>query len=182
MEVTLWEFIWSLILGMGFGISLQKTQLTKYSTIVNVFRFKDLTVIKFMLTVLITAMPLIFFMRDAGMVSLANVNPTYFAGNFFGGMIFGVGMAAAGFCPGTVAGGIGQGSLDYLIPGGLGFMVGAYLFGDTYTTVFTKLSSIGNIGQVTIPTWLNVNHWLVIIFFVQMTLVLFYFLEKKAIK
>ncbi len=182
MEVTLWEFIWSLILGIGFGIALQKSQLTKYSTIINVFRFKDLTVIKFMLTALITAMPLIFLLKDFGWLSLSNVNPTYFLGNFLGGAIFGVGMASAGFCPGTVAGGIGQGSLDYLIPGGLGFLAGAYIFGKTYTTVFTKISSIGNIGQVTIPEWLHVNQWLFIIFFVQMTLVLFYFLEKKSIK
>lgn len=182
MEVTVWQFIWSLILGIGFGIALQKTQLTKYSTIANVFRFKDLTVIKFMLTVLITAMPLIFLLKGMGILNLSNVNPTYFAGNFLGGALFGIGMAAAGFCPGTVAGGIGQGSLDYLIPGGLGFLVGAYIFGQTYTSVFTKISSIGNLGSITIPEWLQVNQWLFIVFFVEMTLVLFYFLEKKGIE
>ena len=182
MELTLWEFIWSLVLGTAFGIALQKAQLTKYSKIVNVFRFKDLSVLKFMMTTLITAMPLIFIFKGMGILSLSNVNPTYFLGNFVGGAIFGVGMASAGFCPGTVAGGIGQGSLDYLIPGGLGFLTGAYIFGQTYTSIFTKISSIGNIGSITIPEWLNLNQWLFIIFFVQMTLVLFYFLEKKGIE
>lgn len=81
-----------------------------------------------------------------------------------------------------MAGGAGQGSLDYLIPGLLGFVGGAYLFGATYTKFFTKISKIGNLGSVTIPEVLHVNQWLFIIFFVEMTLVLFYFLEKKGIK
>lgn len=97
MEVTLWEFICSIILGIGFGISLQKSGLTKYGTIVNVFRFKDLAVIKFMLAALITAMPLIFILKGMGLISLTNINPTYIAGNLLGGLIFGIGMALSGY-------------------------------------------------------------------------------------
>jgi len=81
-----------------------------------------------------------------------------------------------------MAGGAGQGSLDYLIPGALGFITGAYIFGKTYTSFFTKISQIGNFGSITIPELFHVNTWLFIIFFVEMTLVLFYFLEKKGIK
>jgi uncharacterized protein len=97
MEVTFWEFFFSIILGIGFGIALQKAGLTKYGTIVNVFRFKDLAVIKFMLTALITAMPLIFLLKAAGIISLTNINPTYIAGNLLGGLVFGAGMALSGF-------------------------------------------------------------------------------------
>jgi len=97
MEVTLWEFIWSLLLGIGFGIALQKSGLTKYGTIVNVFRFKDLTVLKFMLAALITAMPLIYLLKDLGWITLTNINPTYIAGNLLGGAVFGVGMALSGY-------------------------------------------------------------------------------------
>lgn len=182
MEVTFWEFIWSLFLGILFGVSLQKAGLTKYSKIVNVFRFKDLAVLKFMLSALITAMPIIYLLKDMGLITLTNINPTYIAGNLLGGAIFGVGMALAGFCPGTTAGGAGQGSLDYLIPGSLGFITGAYMFGSTYTSFFTKISKIGNLGAVTITDVFHINHWLFIIFFVEITLVLFYYLEKKGIK
>ena len=97
MEVTLWEFIFSLLLGIGFGISLQKSGLTKYSTVVNVFRFRDLTVLKFMLATLITAMPLIYILKGLGLLELTNINPTYIAGNVVGGLIFGVGMAMSGY-------------------------------------------------------------------------------------
>jgi len=72
--------------------------------------------------------------------------------------------------------------LDYLIPGFLGFAAGAFLFGKTYTAVFTKISQIANFGSISIPELFHVNQWLFIIFFVEMTLVLFYFLEKKGVK
>lgn len=97
MEVTVWEFIFSLLLGVGFGIALQKAGLTKYSTVVNVFRFRDLTVLKFMLATLITAMPLIYILKGLGLLELTNINPTYIAGNVVGGLIFGVGMAMSGY-------------------------------------------------------------------------------------
>jgi len=71
--------------------------LTKYGTIVNVFRFKDLAVIKFMLAALITAMPLIFILKGMGLISLTNINPTYIAGNLLGGLIFGIGTALSGY-------------------------------------------------------------------------------------
>ena len=80
-----------------------------------------------------------------------------------------------------MAGGAGQGSIDYLIPGLLGFLTGAFIFGKTYT-FFTKISQIGNLGSITMPELFHVNQWLFIIFFVEMTLVLFYFFEKKGIK
>ncbi len=182
MEVTFWEFIWSLLLGVLFGIALHKSGMTKYSTIINVFRFRDLAVLKFMLATLITAMPIIYILQALGLLTLTNINPTYIAGNLVGGLIFGVGMAVSGYCPGTMSGGTGQGSIDYLVPGLLGFMVGAYLFAKTYTSVFTKISQVGNLGPVTMPDLFHVNTALFIIAFIEITLVLFYFFEKKGIK
>jgi len=81
-----------------------------------------------------------------------------------------------------MAGGAGQGSIDYIVPGLLGFIAGAYFFGETYTSIFTKISRIGNLGSITIPELFHINTWLFIILFVEITLVLFYFLEKKGIK
>ena len=86
-----------IILGIFFGLFLQKTQLSKYSTIVNVFRFKDLTVIKFMMSALATAMVGVFLLRDLGWITMSTLTPTYIIGNLVGGLIFGVGMAWGGF-------------------------------------------------------------------------------------
>lgn len=91
------DLIWALIVGFGFGFSLHKAGLTKYHKIVNVFRFTDMAVLKFMMTALAVAMVGTFGLRDLGMLSLPGIPPTYVVGNLLGGLIFGVGMAGAGF-------------------------------------------------------------------------------------
>lgn len=87
----------ALFLGVFFGFSLNKAGLTKYHKIVNVFRFKDFAVLKFMLTALVVAMSGLYFLLWLGFVSFPAIPATYVAGNLVGGLIFGVGMALTGF-------------------------------------------------------------------------------------
>ncbi|EGW37517.1 hypothetical protein DOT_4640 [Desulfosporosinus sp. OT] len=65
--------------------------------------------------------------------------------------------------------GCGQGNLDYLIPGLLGFLTGGILFGATYQSFFLKISTIGDYGQKTLAELWHVNHWLFIGLFVLCT-------------
>ncbi len=87
----------SLLFGFCFGFLLDKVRLTKYDTIVNQFRFKDFTVLKYMLTALLVAMPIVYLMQGLGLYSIVNIPNTYVIGNLLGGAIFGVGMAVGGF-------------------------------------------------------------------------------------
>lgn len=86
-----------LVLGGLFGFSLNKAGLTKYHKIVNVFRFTDMAVLKFMMTALAVGMSGMFVLRGFGLVTFPNVPATYVVGNLVGGLIFGVGMALTGF-------------------------------------------------------------------------------------
>ncbi len=70
--------------------------------------------------------------------------------------------------------------MDYLIPGFLGFVVGAIIFGLTYNSVFPVISSIANLGNAYMPNLFNVNHWLLIAFFALFSAFLFYILAKKG--
>ncbi len=90
------SYIPALIVGMAFGWLLQKAGLTRYSKIVNVFRFTDLAVLKFMLTALIVAMAGLFGLDRLGLITLPTPPQTYVVGNLLGGLIFGVGMAGVG--------------------------------------------------------------------------------------
>jgi uncharacterized membrane protein YedE/YeeE len=90
------EIIVALVLGIGFGFALNKAGLTKYHKIVNVFRFTDLAVLKFMMTALIVAMAGLFSLNALGLVNLPVPPQTYVVGNLLGGLIFGVGMAGVG--------------------------------------------------------------------------------------
>ncbi|BAS27199.1 YeeE/YedE thiosulfate transporter family protein [Limnochorda pilosa] len=170
----------ALLFGFAFGFLLQRAGLSRYKNIVNVFLLKDMTVLKFMMSAMATGMVGIFLFRDLGLLEL-QVNETYVVGNLLGGAIFGIGMALAGFCPGTVVAGAGQGSLDYLLPGMLGFLGGAVLFGATYTQVFRPVHAMANLGGPTLASLWNVQPWLVILLFVQASVGLFLFLEAKKL-
>jgi len=91
------NMILALFLGVFFGFSLNKAGLTRYNKIVNVFRFTDMAVLKFMLTALVVSMSGLYVLRGLGLITFPNVPGTYIAGNLIGGMIFGVGMALTGY-------------------------------------------------------------------------------------
>ncbi len=91
------NYIIALILGVFFGFSLNKAGLTRYNKIVNVFRFTDMAVLKFMMTALVVSMAGLYILRGLGAITFPNVPATYIAGNLIGGLIFGVGMALTGY-------------------------------------------------------------------------------------
>ena len=91
------NFIIALVLGVFFGLTLQKAGLTKYNKIVNVFRLTDFTVLKFMMTALIVSMTGLYSLKWMGVITFPNVPATYIAGNVIGGLIFGFGMAISGY-------------------------------------------------------------------------------------
>ena len=91
------DFIVAIVLGVGFGFSLNKAGLTKYHRIANQFRFKDMMVMKFIMTALAVAMIGLFVLRGLGLITFPTVPSTYVVGNLLGGLIFGIGMALVGY-------------------------------------------------------------------------------------
>ncbi len=91
------NYVMALIIGAAFGLLLNKAGLTKYRKIVGVFRFTDLTVLKFMMSALVVAMGGLYALRGLGLITFPNVPATYLVGNVGGGLLFGVGMALTGY-------------------------------------------------------------------------------------
>ena len=176
------EYVVALVLGVAFGFALNKAGLTKYHKIVNQFRLNDMAVLKFMMTALVVTMLGLYPLRALGLITFPTVPATYIVGNLLGGLIFGVGMSLAGFCPGTAAAGAGEGKLDYLIPGALGFLTGAILYGLTYQQVFPPIAKIANYGSVVIPDMWNLNPYLAVFVFALMALVLFYLIDRMGMQ
>jgi uncharacterized membrane protein YedE/YeeE len=176
------NYVLPLILGVFFGFSLNKAGLTKYHKIVNVFRFTDMAVLQFMMTALVVSMSGLYLLRAFGLVTFPNVPATYIVGNLVGGLIFGVGMALSGYCPGTCAAGAGEGKLDYIVPGLLGFLTGAVIYGLTYQQVFPVISGIASYGNIIIPEAWNVNAFLFITLFTLISLLLFYLIDRAGLK
>ncbi len=84
-------------LGVLFGFSLNKAGLTKYHRIANQFRFKDMMVMKYIMTALVVAMIGLYALRGLGLVTFPAAPATYVVGNLLGGLIFGIGMSLVGY-------------------------------------------------------------------------------------
>jgi|WetSurMetagenome_2_1015567.scaffolds.fasta_scaffold184976_1 uncharacterized protein len=172
--------VFALLLGILFGFALNKAGLTRYSKIVNQFRLIDMTVLKFMMTALVVTMLGVYPLRAMGIIQFPAVPETYIIGNLIGGLIFGVGMALAGFCPGTAVAGAGEGKIDYLIPGLLGFLTGAVIFGLAYNSIMPALKA-SSLGGVVLPDLWHISPYLAIFVFALMALALFYLIDRMGL-
>lgn len=68
--------------------------------------------------------------------------------------------------------------MDYIVPGLLGFLTGAVIYGLTYERVFPQISALANIGNAIIPDLWNVSPFLFILMFSLMALLLFYLIDR----
>jgi hypothetical protein len=141
--------------GLVFGFLLQKGGVAKYEVLLGQFLLTDFTVIKVMMTAVIVGMAGVFGLHALGLVKL-HVKPTRHASNVVGGLLFGVGMALLGYCPGTGAAALGEGRLDAL--GGIaGLMVGSYVYAEASDRISATIHAIGNRGRIELPDLLHVR-------------------------
>jgi hypothetical protein len=156
------QLIIGLVMGILFGFLLQKGGATKYHVILSQLLLKDFTVVKIMLSAVITGMLGIHVLRSFKLVEL-HPKPGSFGASIIGGLIFGAGFATLGYCPGTIAGAVGQGSIDALIGGVVGIILGSGIFSSIYTRIHKTTLKIGDFGELTLPQLLKVNPWAVVI-------------------
>jgi uncharacterized membrane protein YedE/YeeE len=93
-----------------------------------------------------------------------------------GGLIFGVGFVASGYCPGTAVTGLASGRLDALVAMA-GIVAGSFLFAALYPELQGFYLS-SDMGVVTVQGLLGVSHWVVIVALIVMAGGMFYFLER----
>ena len=156
------QFTIALLCGIIFGFLLQKGGVTDYDVIIGQLLLKDFTVIKVMLSAVITGSLGIYALRTAGLVKL-HPKPGSIGSSAVGGLIFGFGFAILGYCPGTVSGAVGTGSLDALLGGAGGILIGSGLYASLYPRLRSGILQKGDFGAKTIPEILNVNPWFVVI-------------------
>jgi hypothetical protein len=166
------DVVKALLLGFLFGWSLHKAGLTHYARIVNVYRLRDLTVMRFMLTALVVGGLAIQAGVDLGFAASVPVPPTSMLANVVGGVVFGVGMATAGYCPGTIAAEAGEGRLDAWVAGLSGLVVGAIVFGLLQPILMPTLARVGSLGRVTVAGLAGASPWLVLLVFGQVVVLM----------
>ncbi len=149
------QLVLGFIFGIAFGFLLQKGGVAKYEVLIGALLLTDFTVMKIMLTAILVGMVGIFTMRALGMVKL-HVKPTRYAANVVGGLLFGVGFALLGYCPGTGAAALGQGNFD-AIAGVVGLLVGSHLYAELSHPLNATVLTWGNRGGVMLPDLLGIR-------------------------
>ena len=172
--------MWGLAFGIAFGFLLQKGGATKYDVIIGQLLLTDFTVLKIMLTAVLTGMIGIHAMKSLGWVELSPKSGS--AGtNIIGGLIFGAGFAVLGYCPGTIAGAIGNGALDALAGGLAGIVIGSGLFAALYPRLNQGILKKGDFGDLTFPRFFKVNDWVIVIPAATLVFFVLYGLERAGL-
>jgi hypothetical protein len=70
--------------------------------------------------------------------------------------------------------------MDYVVPGFLGFLTGAVIYGLTYQQIQPAISAIANYGNVSMPELWNVSPFLFILLFGLISLFLFYMIDRAG--
>lgn len=143
-----------LILGAAFGAALQLSGASSHTKITNALRLKDLTIIKLILTAIGVGLLGVHLLDAVGAANM-KVKDLYLPGLVVAGLIFGVGFAVSGYCPGTALAAAGEGKPDAWITV-LGGLFGALVFAFMFPALESFLRSFGQYGPVTIHGSLGV--------------------------
>lgn len=151
--------IFGLLTGIAFGAILQRVGASSFEMIVNMLRLKDLTVMKFFFLAIGVGSLGIYVTESFGTVHIG-IAPLYLIGITVGGLIFGVGWAVSGYCPGTSLVAMGEGKTDAVITV-FGGLVGALTLALTWDWIEPNLVEPLNYGPKSLPDVLGVKPLLV---------------------
>jgi hypothetical protein len=144
----------AVIFGILFGFILQRAGAMEYKNIVKTLRLIDLSVAKFMfLSVGISAAG-VFSLRTMGLVTLDMIKFNLL-GTLTGGLIFGVGFAIAGYCPGTCIGAWVEGKKDavFVILGGIAGVLAYTLVQEDILTYIRGF----DMGEIMLGDFISLN-------------------------
>jgi uncharacterized membrane protein YedE/YeeE len=137
------------------------------------FTLRDLTVLKVMFSAIVTALLGTFWLGRLGVIDLSAlfVPETLLAPQIAGGLIFGVGFALSGLCPGTACVAAASGRIDAL--SALAGIFGGVLLAGLALPDLAQYSA----GTWTLPVALDLPYGVVVSLIVLMAVALFAAIE-----
>lgn len=168
-----------LVTGVLFGFLLQKGRVLRFEKQVGAMLFKDMTIVKFMLSAIFVGMVGILLLSDMGIITLSH-KPMNVGAVVLGGALFGMGWAVMGFCPGTSIGALGEGRWHAAFAV-VGMIAGAALYAELYPFFSETVLAWKDFGKIGLPEVLGISHWLIAPLFVGGGVALFFWFEKKGI-
>ena len=170
----MWNDVLIFVLGGIFGYLIQLSKMNKFDVITGQAKLEDNTILKALLLAIGVGMLLLSVIIDLGWASF-HIKPLLLGGVIIGGILFGIGMAILGYCPGTMAISLGEGALDAFV-GILGGLTSGYLF----TILYPKMKTIigPNLGKVYLFS-LTSEHKLIYFLIVLITGLILIYLSFK---
>ena len=174
------QLLLGFVFGIIFGLFLHKGGATKYDIILGQLLLTDFTVVKIMLSAAVTGMIGIHAMKLFGWVEL-HPKPGSWGMSAVGGLIFGIGFAVLGYCPGTIAGAVGNGYLDAALGGVIGIIIGSGIFALIYPRVMTGILKKGDFGDITFPKLIRVPDCIIVPVAAAFLILILLALESKGL-
>ncbi|MDY0191216.1 MAG: YeeE/YedE thiosulfate transporter family protein [Desulfuromonas sp.] len=173
------DLIIGLVTGIVFGFLLQKGQVLRFEKQIGFMLLRDMTIIKFMVTAVLVGMVGIYTSYQLGWIALSP-KPMLIGAVVGGGLIFGIGWAIAGYCPGTAVGALAEGRWHALWAL-LGMLVGAATYAHLYPLLQNNILSWGDFGKITLPQLLDISPWVIIPVWIAAGLGFFLWAEKRGL-
>ncbi len=143
----------AIIVGLAFGFVLHRVGAGNPQNIINMLRLQDLHLAKVILFAIGVSSLSLFILLATGFIEQSHISiKAAYTGVVVGGLIFGIGFAVGGYCPGTCLVGVGGGRKDamYFVLGGLigaGFFTLIYgWLKSTFPSLFDSIAG----GKVTL--------------------------------
>lgn len=151
----------AVLLGIGFGFCLERAGFGSARKLTAVFYLFDMSVVKVMLTAIVTAMVGLFVLSAAGMIEISNlyIEPTSYAAQLLGGLLFGAGFIIGGYCPGTSVAAMATGKKDGIVFA-LGMLAGVMAYAEFTPGVEAWIKATSS-GELTLPglTGIGMGWW-----------------------
>lgn len=181
----MWDNIFAVLIGMGFGFALEASGFSSSRKIIGTFFGYDFVVVKVFFTAAIVASMGLLYLSYFGLVDYSQlyIQPMFLTGAIVGGIIMGVGFAMGGFCPGTSLCAAAVGKLDGLVFLG-GMFIGVFLFSESFP-LWEKMYSSGSQGSKMINDAFGISPELFTFFLVLAAVGMFYgasLVQKKVKK
>jgi len=168
-----------LITGIFFGALLQQGRVLRFEKQVGAMLLKDMAIMKFMMSAILVGMVGIHLAVALGFAQL-RPKATQIGANVVGGILFGLGWAVMGFCPGTSVGAVAEGRWHALFAIA-GMLAGAALYAEAYPYLEKTLLVFGSLGKLTLPGVLGMSAWAVIPALGFLFILVFVFFEKRGL-
>lgn len=185
MISPMWDNIFAVLIGMGFGFALEASGFSSSRKIIGTFFGYDFVVVKVFFTAAIVASMGLLYLSYFGLVDYSQlyIQPTFLGSAIVGGIIMGVGFSMGGFCPGTSLCAAAVGKIDGLVFLG-GMFLGVFLFSESFP-IWEKLYYSGSQGSKMINEAFGISPELFTFFLVLAAVGMFYgaaWVQKKVKK